>query len=579
MCAVCAHVSQLASGTSRPSATCRSTSSRGETVALVGESGSGKSVTALSILRPAASRPGASPPAAIVFNGRRPASALPERQLRAIRGRRDRHGLPGPGDVPRPGVHRRPPDRRGARRSTSELAHERGARRAPSSCSKLVGIPDPERAPEELPAPALGRPAPAGDDRHGAGAATRSCSSPTSRPRRSTSPCRRRSSTCCASCSSERGTAMLLVTHDLGVVAEMADRVVVMYAGQVVEQGSVARRPRATRATRTRRRCSASMPGAVAGTGERLTPIEGAVPNLFAMPAGCRFAPRCPHAFDRCREDHRRCSPVEAALAAAAGCTTASSSPELGPDGRRRSTSPRPTGPTRPHRRAARGPRPRQALPDPRAACCRRPSATSAPSTACRSTSRRGETLGLVGESGCGKTTTGALVLRLLEPDERVGELRGDARCVGSAAELRELRRRVQIVFQDPFSSLDPRMRDRASSARPLEVHGLVDAPASASTRVAELLEQVGLVAGTTCASYPHQFSGGQRQRIGIARALATGPELIVVRRGRCRALDVSIQAQILNLLKDLQARARPRRTCSSPTTSTSCATSPTGSP
>ena len=163
----------------------------------------------------------------------------------------------------------------------------------------------------------------------------------------------------------------------------------------------------------------------------------------------------------------------------------------------------------------------------------------------------RGSTLALVGESGCGKTTTGRLVLRLLEPTSGSVTFEGRELQSYSSAELRQLRRRAQIIFQDPFSSLDPRMSTIDIVAEGLEIHGLVDRHERVD-RVAGLLEQVGL-SRNDLRKFPHQFSGGQRQRIGIARALATGPELVVCDEA-VSALDVSIQAQILNLLKDLQA-------------------------
>jgi len=164
---------------------------------------------------------------------------------------------------------------------------------------------------------------------------------------------------------------------------------------------------------------------------------------------------------------------------------------------------------------------------------------------------RRGETLGLVGESGCGKTTTGRLILRLIEPT--LGSVVFDGKDVLAAdrKELRTLRRKMQIIFQDPFSSLNPRMTVGGMISEVLRVHKLAQGK-SVQERVGELLDMVGL-APRHAYLYPHEFSGGQRQRIGIARALAVSPDFIVADEP-VSALDVSIQAQIINLLQDLQA-------------------------
>jgi oligopeptide transport system ATP-binding protein len=162
----------------------------------------------------------------------------------------------------------------------------------------------------------------------------------------------------------------------------------------------------------------------------------------------------------------------------------------------------------------------------------------------------RGETLGLVGESGCGKSTTGRLMLRLIEPT--AGALRYDGTDLArlSAREMRERRRELQIIFQDPYSSLNPRMTVESIITEPLVIHGIGDA-ASRRARAHELLDVVGL-ARSYANRYPHEFSGGQRQRIGIARALALRPRFIVCDEP-VSALDVSIQAQVINLMQDLQ--------------------------
>jgi oligopeptide transport system ATP-binding protein len=164
-----------------------------------------------------------------------------------------------------------------------------------------------------------------------------------------------------------------------------------------------------------------------------------------------------------------------------------------------------------------------------------------------------GETLGLVGESGCGKSTTGRTVLQLYRPTSGSVEFEGRELTTMPAGELRRMRRRMQMIFQDPFASLNPRMSVGNIISEPLRIHGVMKNKAEMAEYVAELLKKVGLNPYFVN-RYPHEFSGGQRQRIGIARALAVSPKLIVCDEP-VSALDVSIQAQVINLLEDLQEK------------------------
>jgi peptide/nickel transport system ATP-binding protein len=344
---------------------------------------------------------------------------------------------------------------------------------------------------------------------------------------------------------------MLLISHDLSVVAEMADDMVVMYAGQVVERGPVV--DTFERPTHPYTEALLGAQPAASARGQALVAIPGTVPAAADLPSGCRFHPRCPHAVDACREEPPAL--VTGPSGRASRCLRETELTLEGVDTPKLRSTDRHT---RSQERNLEGaevlvevqglrkeyPLRTGALPLP----WRRASLTAVDGVSFEI--RAGETLGLVGESGAGKSTVGRLVLGLVEPTDGTVSVDGvDLRRV-KGPRRRDLRRDVQVVFQNPHSSLDPMMTVGATLAEPLEVHTGMGR-AQIGERVRELLDQVGLDP-SYANRYPDALSGGQRQRIAIARALALKPRLIVCDEP-VSALDVSTQAQVVNLLADLQ--------------------------
>jgi peptide/nickel transport system ATP-binding protein len=343
----------------------------------------------------------------------------------------------------------------------------------------------------------------------------------------------------------ELGMAILLITHDLGVVADMAERVAVMYAGRLVEIRNVQDLYNDPQHPYTEGLLN-SIPGLDQSV-DRLHVIEGNVPNLLDLPTGCPFRDRCPHALEHCAEevpplvsprpglevacfnyrdlrDNRRAK-IEESVRQVSAANKAETLVEVRELVKHFETEKRLFGQTKTFVHAVED---------------------------VSFQIHQGETFGLVGESGSGKTTIGRIIVGLETPTAGDVYIQGQAVSTLKGAQRNEIAKQVQIIFQDPYSSLNPRMKVGTIVGEGLRIHYNYSKK-DKDDLVLEAMQGVGLEK-YHIERYPHEFSGGQRQRIGIARALALNPSFIVCDEP-VSALDVSIQAQILNLLRDLQQK------------------------
>ncbi|HEX2541858.1 MAG TPA: ABC transporter ATP-binding protein [Caldimonas sp.] len=533
---------------------------RGETFALVGESGCGKSMTALALMR------------LLPENGRIVAGRveldgqdllrLPESGMRTVRG--GRLGM----IFQEPGTSLNPVLRVGTQLVEAIETHT--ALRGDAARAKAiewlgrVGLPEPERRIDEYPFRL------SGGQKQRVMIAMTLASEPdfliADEPTTALDvTIQGQILALLKELQREQGMGLMLITHDLAVVSNMADRVALMYAGQIIEVAEASDFFAAPKHPYARLLLQA-VPDA-ARRGESLAAIRGSVPPLWLKFEGCRFTPRCDRAFDACPNTPPALAPLDPTrsvrcllyteLAPATGLP-----PDQGPG----DTSPA-------HGAVAVAARSAVGLPE---AADDRPVLLEVENLAVRFPLRRGflqgtagtfsavdgvsfdvargKTLALVGESGCGKTTTGKAIVQLLR---RTAVIEGSARLEGrdlftlEGDALRAARRDIQIIFQDPFASLDPRMRVLAILEEGMRSLRPEIVPDARRLALEELTERVGL-RRDSLDRYPHEFSGGQRQRIAIARALAVRPKLIVCDEPTS-ALDVSVQAQILNLLRELQ--------------------------
>ena len=533
---------------------------RGETFALVGESGCGKSMTALALMRllPENGRI----VAGRVTLERQDVLALPEAAMRTVRG--GRIGM----IFQEPGTSLNPVLRVGTQLVEAIETHTalRGEAARAKAIEWLgrVGLPEPERRVDEYPFRLSG-----GQKQRVMIAMTLAAEPDFLIADEPTTALdvtiQAQILALLKELQREQGMGLLLITHDLAVVSDMADRVALMYAGQIIEVAE-ARDFFAAPKHPYARLLLQALPDA-GRRGESLAAIRGSVPPLWLAFEGCRFTPRCDRAFDACPGTPPDLTPLDPTRSVRCLLYT-----ELAPA----TDTPPDEGPgdtSAAHGSVAAAAEPR--LP-PTAAASTAPVLLQVENLAVRFPLRRGilqrtagyfsavdgvsfevargKTLALVGESGCGKTTTGKAIVQLLRHlavVEGVARLDGRDLFTLQGDELRAARRDIQIIFQDPFASLNPRMRvleileEGLQSLRPE-----TDAEAR-RLALEELVDRVGL-RRDSLDRYPHEFSGGQRQRIAIARALAVRPRLIVCDEPTS-ALDVSVQAQILNLLRELQ--------------------------
>jgi len=518
----------------------------GECFALVGESGSGKSMTALSILR-------LLPDAGRISGGKvllrdEDLLALPESAMRAVRGRRVSMIFQEPSTALNPVLT--------VGRQVMEVIERHTALRGSAAQARslelldAVGIPDAARRCAEYPFQLSG-----GLKQRVMIAAALAAEPEVLIADEPTTALdvtiQAQILDLLARLQVERSMAILLITHDLGIVARMAQRVAVMYAGEIVEVAECAAFFAAPQHPYAQKLFQA-LPSPQK-RGADLSVIAGQVPPLTGRFTGCRFADRCEFAFQRCRDEAPGLIALPGVEARRVRCHLREQGADLPRGARQVGVADEVTFVALENEPVLAEIEDLKVHFPIRKGLFKRVVGQVKAVDGVSLAVRAGRTLALVGESGCGKTTVGKAMLRLIAPTGGRVVIAGRDLAALSRDELRAARGGMQVIFQDPYASLNPRMRVAEILAEGMQSLGIGRSDKDRESRIAALLGQVGLPA-EALGRYPHEFSGGQRQRIAIARALAVEPKLIVCDEPTS-ALDVSVQAQILNLLKSLQRR------------------------